>query len=53
MVTISEWTSNDDWEKWFQSPERKSISHQYQDIIEEEKFHRIFKKKEIEDIFLL
>lgn len=53
MVTISEWTSNDDWEKWFLSPKRKSISQQYQDIIKEEKFHRIFKKKEIEDIFLL
>ena len=53
MVTISEWTSNVDWERWFQSPERKSISHQYQDIIKEERFHRIFKKKEIEDIFLL
>jgi len=53
MVTISEWTSSDDWEQWYQSTERSSISHQYQDIIAEEKFHRIFKRKEIEDIFLL
>tara|TARA_B100000989_G_C19414830_1_gene415979 strand:+ start:442 stop:780 length:339 start_codon:yes stop_codon:yes gene_type:complete len=53
MVTISEWTSSDDWEQWFQSSERKSISHQYQGIIKEERFHRIFKRKEIEDIFLL
>lgn len=53
MVTISKWTSSDDWEQWYQSIERNSISYQYQDIIAEEKFHRIFKRKEIGDIFLL
>lgn len=53
MVTISEWYSSDDWEQWFQSQERKSIRNQYQDIIAEEHFYRVFKKKEIEDVFLL
>ena len=53
MITISEWNTSDDWEQWFLSSERQKISSQYQDIIEQEEFHRIFKRKEIEDIFLL
>ena len=53
IVSISDWTSHDNWEKWLKSNERKKIVNQNEAYIQEEKFDILCKRKKCNDIFLL
>ena len=53
IISISEWETLNDWNKWFQSYERAKIHAQYKDIIDSETFSLLNKKLPTDDIFLL
>ena len=52
-VSISEWKSIEDWQKWKNSIERVKVYNQYKDVIELEEFSILQKKTPTDDIFLL
>ena len=53
IISISEWQSIQDWNKWYYSELRKNINNNYKNIINKEDFHLLLKKTSIDDIFLL
>ena len=53
IITISEWDDIESWKNWYNSIIRKQIYNEFEDIIEKEEFNLIFKKNNINDIFLL
>lgn len=53
IISISEWKTLNDWNKWYQSMEREKIHTQYKDIIDSETFFLLNKKAPTDDIFLL
>tara|TARA_Y100000991_G_C21936680_1_gene333287 strand:+ start:410 stop:742 length:333 start_codon:yes stop_codon:yes gene_type:complete len=52
IITISDWENKDSWDKWINSPERRRISKEFQNIKKKEKFNRLFTKN-VNDIFLM
>ena len=53
LITISEWATDSHWEQWYNCNDRRNIQRQYTQYVEHENFHRIFKKNQLRDVFLL
>ena len=53
IISISDWTTENKWDKWVSSPERNLIHHEYKSIIGHETFDILIKKQKKRDVFLL
>ena len=53
LITISQWTSQNDWERWYYSKDRANIKKSFADDIELEHFTILTKRIKPNDIFLL
>ena len=53
IVSISDWTSHSNWEKWLKSDERKTIVKENQGYIKKENFEILLKRNKCNDTFLL
>lgn len=53
VITISEWKNMESWENWYNSDIRNEIYNDFKDTIKKEEYNLIFKKNNINDIFLL
>lgn len=53
IVSVSDWTSHDNWEKWLKSQERAEIQKQHKLDVKSEKFYALVKRKDVNDTFLL
>lgn len=50
IITLSQWDSYKDWNKWYYSEDRLKIKEEYNEIIEEEKIYVLRKE---DSVFLL
>ena len=53
LVSISDWTSQANWDQWLTSIERKCMSEDNRQYIQKEEFQILIKKRKPKDIFLL
>ena len=53
LITISQWTSHNDWYQWYHSEERENIKKLFSNDIELEHFTILRKQRKPNDIFLL
>ena len=53
IVSVSDWTTHSDWEKWLKSPERAELQDQHKLDVKFEKFYALVKRKDTNNTFLL
>ena len=53
IVSVSDWTSNDNWEKWLESKERAKIKNKYKIDVKSEEYYILVKRKDTNNTFLL
>jgi heme-degrading monooxygenase HmoA len=53
IISVSDWTTHDNWEKWLNSKERAEVHEVHKLDVKSEKFYALIKRKDTNNTFLL